>query len=288
MMTVVIGAVLNILLDPLFIFKLGMGVRGAALATVISQAVSAVWVMLFLSGRKTVLRIRKRYIKPDAKTVGAIMALGISPFIMQSTESLVNVVFNSTLQRCGGDTAVGAMTIITSVMQFSLMPLQGLTQGAQPITSFNFGAGNIDRVKRTFRLLITCCMIYASAVSVMCAVFPRFFVRIFVMSGTDSADALIEAAAGYLPIFTAGVWMFGAQSSCQSTFLALGQAKISLFLAILRKIILLIPFVYLFSHTWGTIGVFIAEPCADILAASTTLTLFLININKILRGKKNG
>lgn len=290
MLTVIIGAALNIILDPVFIFALDMGVRGAALATVISQAVSAVWVMTFLFGRRTTLRIKKEYMKPDFKVIGSIMALGISPFIMQSTESLVNVVFNSTLQRCGGDIAVGSMTIITSVMQFSLMPLQGLTQGAQPLTSFNFGAGNTKRVKKTFRLLLTCCMIYAASVTLVCAAAPEFFVKIFVPAGEKAADALIETASGYLPLFMAGVWMFGAQSSCQSTFLALGQAKISLFLAILRKIILLIPFVYLFSHFKGTAGVFAAEPCADILAAATTLTLFLLNFNKILktRGNKNG
>lgn len=286
MLTVVIGAVLNIALDPIFIFVLGMGVRGAALATVISQTVSAVWVMVFLLGKKTTLRIRKKYIRPDFKVIGSVVALGISPFIMQSTESLVNVVFNSTLQRCGGDIAVGAMTIITSVMQFATMPLNGLTQGAQPITSFNFGAGKIDRVKKTFRLLFIFCMLYATSVSVLCAIFPEIFVKIFVSSGAESADALIAAATGYLPIFMAGIWMFGAQSSCQSTFLALGQAKISLFLAILRKIILLIPFVYIFSYFKGTSGVFMAEPCADILAASTTLTLFLLNFNKILSKKK--
>lgn len=286
MMTVIIGAVLNIALDPIFIFVLGMGVRGAALATVISQTVSAVWVMVFLLGKKTTLRIRKKYIRPDFKVIGSVMALGISPFIMQSTESLVNVVFNSTLQRCGGDIAVGAMTIITSVMQFAIMPLNGLTQGAQPITSFNFGAGKIDRVKKTFRLLFIFCMLYATSVSVLCAIFPEFFVKIFISGGAESADALIAAASGYLPVFMAGIWMFGAQSSCQSTFLALGQAKISLFLAILRKIILLIPFVYIFSYFKGTSGVFVAEPCADILAASTTLTLFLLNFNKILSKKK--
>lgn len=290
MLTVIIGAVMNIVLDPIFIFVLGMGVRGAALATVISQGVSAVWVMAFLLGKRTTLRIRKSYIKPDFKVIGSVMALGISPFIMQSTESLVNVVFNSTLQRCGGDIAVGSMTIITSVMQFSLMPLNGLTQGAQPIISFNFGAGNKERVKKTFRLLFICCMIYAASISAVCALVPGFFVKIFVPAGEEAADMLIKTASGYLPIFMAGVWMFGAQSSCQSTFLALGQAKVSLFLAILRKIILLIPFVYLFSYFKGTTGVFMAEPFADILAASTTLTLFLLNFNKILnkRGKDNG
>jgi putative MATE family efflux protein len=278
MATVLIGAALNIALDPLFIFVLGLGVRGAALATVISQCASALWVLIFLFGKRTVLRIRKKYLRLKARVVFGTMSLGVSPFIMQSTESLVTIALNSTLQRYGGDMAVGSMTIITSIMQFALMPIQGLIQGAQPISSYNFGAKNFSRVREVFRLLLISCMTFTVFFTLVCELFPRAFAFIF----TDNAE-LANTAGRYLRIFVGGTWMMGAQMACQNTFLSLGQAKVSLMLALLRKIVLLIPLVYILSAIFGTIGVFWAQPAADILAATTTSTVFALKFGKILR-----
>lgn len=278
MATVLIGAALNIALDPLFIFVLGLGVRGAALATVISQCASALWVLIFLFGKRTVLRIRKKYLRLKARVVFGTMSLGVSPFIMQSTESLVTIALNSTLQRYGGDMAVGSMTIITSIMQFALMPIQGLIQGAQPISSYNFGAKNFSRVREVFRLLLISCMAFTVFFTLVCELFPRAFAFIF----TDNAE-LANTAGRYLRIFVGGTWMMGAQMACQNTFLSLGQAKVSLMLALLRKIVLLIPLVYILSAIFGTIGVFWAQPAADILAATTTSTVFALKFGKILR-----
>ena len=278
MATVLIGAVCNITLDPIFIFGLRMGVRGAALATVISQGVSAAWVLVFLFGKRTILHIRREYMRLKRSVVFGTISLGISPFIMQSTESLVTVVLNSTLQRYGGDMAVGSMTIITSIMQFAMMPVQGLVQGAQPIASFNFGAKQFDRVRKSFRLLLISCMTFTILFTLTCELVPKALAFVF----TDDA-ALIDMASGYLRIFAAGTWMMGAQMACQNMFLALGQAKVSLILALLRKVILLIPFVYLFSSFLGTLGVFLAQPIADILAATTTSIVFAVQFKRILR-----
>jgi putative MATE family efflux protein len=278
MFTVLIGAILNIILDPIFIFVFHLGVRGAALATIISQGVSAIWVLAFLFGKKTHLHVRKKYFKIDWKVLGSVMALGVSPFIMQSTESLVNIVLNSTLQRYGGDPAVGSMTIITSIMQFALMPLMGLTQGAQPIISYNFGAKQLDRVRHAFKLLLFSCLAFSVFVCGFCLLVPRVPVSVF-----TNTPELAASTAYYLRIFIAGTFMMGAQMACQNTFIALGEAKASLFLALLRKVILLIPLVYLFSSLTGTIGVFLAQPIADILAASTTVILFTIKTKKLFR-----
>lgn len=278
MFTVLIGAILNIILDPIFIFVFHLGVRGAALATIISQGVSAVWVLSFLFGKKTLLHIRTKYFKINWKVLGSVMALGVSPFIMQSTESLVNIVLNSTLQRYGGDPAVGSMTIITSIMQFALMPLMGLTQGAQPIISYNFGAKQLDRVRHAFKLLLFSCLSFSVFVCGFCLLVPRVPVSVF-----TNTPELAASTAYYLRIFIAGTFMMGAQMACQNTFIALGEAKASLFLALLRKVILLIPLVYLFSFSLGTIGVFLAQPIADILAASTTVILFTIKTKKLFR-----
>lgn len=278
MMTVLIGAVLNIALDPLFIYGFGMGVQGAAIATVISQGVSALWVLWFLFGKRTRLKIHLQYLRPNWKIIGGVVALGVSPFIMQATESLVNVVLNSTLQRYGGDLAVGSMTVITSIAQFSLMPMMGLAQGAQPVISYNFGAKQMGRVKQAFRLLFISSLTYATLVWAVGVFAPRVFVSVF----TNDA-VLLESAAGYLRIFIAGTCMMGGQIACQQTFIALGQAKISMFLALLRKVILLIPLVYLLSSFLGTIGVFVAQPIADVLAASTTMLMFALEFKKIIK-----
>jgi len=284
MLTTVIGAVINIVLDPIFIFALDMGVKGAAIATVLSQAVGAAWILRFLTGEKTVLRIRKENLRLDMKVIKPCLALGISSFVMMSTESLLSMSFTSSLARYGGDIAVGAMTIINSVAQLAVMPLQGLCQGGQPIISYNFGAGNKDRVKKAFSLQLGVCLGYASLFTALTILFPRFFAGVF----TPDAQ-LLDFASWAIRIYMAGIWIFGAQIACQQSFMALGQAKISLFLACLRKLILLIPLIFIlpFFFENKVFAVFLAEPVSDIIAAIVTTTVFLANFNKILdKGKE--
>lgn len=286
MLTVIIGAVINIALDPLFIYGFNMGVSGAALATVLSQAVSAVWVLRFLSSKKSQIRIHRKYFRLKKSVILPVMALGVSPFIMQSTESLVNIVLNSSLQRYGGDVAVGAMTILGSVMQFCIMPLQGLTQGAQPIMGYNYGARKNDRVKQTFRYLLTISVVYSTVMWAVAMFAPQVFVSLF----TGKA-ALFDKAVWAMRIYMAGILVFGIQLACQQTFVALGQAKISVLMALLRKIVLLIPLVYLLPCFFAdkVFAVFLAEPVADVLASLTTGTVFLLMIPKILkRGPGSG
>lgn len=282
MATVLIGAVMNIILDPIMIFGLNMGVKGAALASVISQGISAVWVMVFLAGKKTKLHLRKKYISPDLRIVGAILSLGISPFIMQSTESLLNIVMNSSLQKYGGDIAVGSMTIIASISQFALLPIMGLAQGAQPIISYNYGAKRPDRIREAFRTLLVAAVSYSVVYCLMCILFPKLFVGIF-----TSDASLLAAAPHYLRIYIAGTWAMGAQLACQNSFIALGDAKSSLFLALLRKIILLIPLIYILSYFMQTIGVFTAEPIADIVASAVTTTMFVAKFGKMMKKIEN-
>jgi len=271
MLTVLIGAVLNILLDPLFIFVFGLGVRGAALATILSQGVSCVWVVSFLCGKKTLLRIRKENLRIQPATVLPCIALGAAPFIMQSSESIISVCFNSSLLRYGGDIAVGAMTILTSVMQFAMLPLQGLAQGAQPITSYNYGAHNSARVKQTFRLLLTVSLIYSVSLWALIQLFPQVFAGIF-----TSEPALLAFAAKALRIYCGVLFMFGIQIACQMTFVAIGYAKSSIIVAVMRKFVLLLPLIYLMPCIISdkTIGVYAAEPVADFLAVTFTAVLF--------------
>ena len=282
MFTVVIGAALNIALDPVFIFVFDLGVRGAAIATVLSQAVSAIWVMLFLTGRRTTLKVRARCMVLRWKVLLPVLALGVSPFIMQSTESLLSVVLNTSLLKYGGDVAVGAYTVIASIMQVINLPLQGLTQGAQPITSFNYGAGNMDRVRKSVRLLLTCCLTYSCLFWLCMMLIPQVFIGIF-----SSDPELMDTAVWAARIFLFGCFAFGAQTGFQQSFLALGQAKVSLLLALLRKIVLLIPLIYLLPLFFPDklFGVFVAEPIADILAASTTTLSFLVFAKKKLKDK---
>ncbi len=279
MTTVLIGAVSNIILDPIFIFVFNMGVKGAALASVISQAFSAFWVLRFLTGRTTILRLRREYMRISPKIMLPVLALGISPFIMQSTESLINIVFNRSLRQYGGDIAVGSMTILTSVMQLIMMPVSGLTQGAQPIISYNFGAKKNDRVKKTFRLLLLSAMCYTTFFWLIAQLAPHMMVRIF-----NSEPELLATASWAMRIYLGAAFMLGAQIACQQTFVALGQAKYSLFLALLRKIILLLPLIAFLPGilTNQVFAVFLAEPIADLLATLTTLSLFLWNFPKLL------
>lgn len=283
MLTVVIGAVINIVLDPVFIFGFGMGVQGAALATIIAQTASAVWVLWFLTGKRSVLRIRLRYLRPKKEVLAPIVALGISPFIMQSTESLVSISFNASLRTYGGDTAVGAMTICSSVMQVIYLPLQGLAQGAQPIVSFNYGSGALERVRKTFRLLLAASGIYAAAVWGLSELFPQVWVSIF-----NDKPELTALAAWALRIYLMGWCVFWVQMACQQTFVALGQAKVSLIMALLRKVILLIPLIFILPHFFAdqVFGVLVAEPVADVTAALVCGVVFAIRFPKILRARE--
>ncbi|UOW68337.1 MATE family efflux transporter [Paraclostridium bifermentans] len=279
MITVLIGAIINIVLDPILIFGFNMGVKGAALATISAQFVSAVWVLLFLVGKKSVLKIRKKYIVPNLKVIGPILLLGLSPFIMQATESLVIISMNNNLAKYGGDLAIGAMTIMSSVMQIILLPMMGLTQGAQPIISFNYGADKLDRVRKTFKLLLVSCLVYTTIMWGAIMIFPQVFVSIF-----NSNPQLVEITVWSMRIYFAGILLFGAQIACQQTFLALGQAKISMILALLRKIILLIPLIFILPIFFENKlqGVLTAEPVADITAAIVTIICFSVFYKKNL------
>lgn len=280
MATVVIGAVLNIVLDPVFIYVFDMGVEGAALATILSQAVSALWVLVFLSGKKTRLRFRRKYLKVKARYILPVLALGVSPFVMQSTESLINISFTSQLSKYGGDSAVGAMTILNSVMQAVWLPVMGLTQGAQPIISFNYGAGNLVRVKKVFRMLFAGALTYTVILGGLVLAFPQIFIKIF---NSDSPE-LFDITVWAMRIYMAGSLVLGAQNACQQTFVALGQAKISLFLACLRKVILMIPLIFLLPLLLENqvFGVFLAEPVSDVIASLVTTVTFCVAFPRIL------
>ena len=280
MITVLIGAILNTILDPVFIFVFGMGVQGAAAATVLSQAVSAIWVLHFLTGQKTTLKICVSQLRLHRDILLPVLALGLAPFIMQATESLLNICFNSSLQRYGGDLAVGTMTILSSISQLIILPLQGITQGAQPIISFNYGAGNKARVKKTLKLQLAICLLFTCAMCFLIELFPVPFIRIF-----NSKPELVSMASWALRLYCAGMFISGAQMACQQSFVALGQAKVSLFLACLRKLILLIPLIYILPALMRNqvFAVFLAEPVADITATTVTLLTFLILTGKLLR-----
>ena len=280
MLSVLIGAIVNIGLDPVFIFGLHMGVRGAALATIIAQAVSCIWVLRFLLGNKTILRIQKKYMRLRADTLLPILSLGISLFIIQASESVISVCFNTSLLKYGGDLAVGAMTIITSVMQFALLPLQGLGQGAQPIVSFNYGAKNVPRVKAAFRLLLKISLLYSALLWLCIMLFPNIFASIFTTN-----QELITFTKTALRIYMAGIGVFGIQMACQLTFNSLGNAKASILVAVMRKFVLLIPLIYLMPHLFPKLlpmSVYMAEPVADIIAVSFTSVLFAFQFKKSL------
>lgn len=278
MLSVLIGAVFNIALDPVFIFVFKMGVRGAALATIISQFASALWTIRFLTSKKTSLRIHMEYLKPDIKIIGSVAALGVSPFIMQSTESLISVVLSSGLQKYGGDVYVGSLTILQSVMQLINTPISGFTQGVQPILSYNYGAGNIERVKKTYKRIIGITVAASFCITLSAMLLPGMYARIF----TDDME-LIGVVRRVMPVFVAGMLIFGIQMGCQTTFMGLGQAKISLFMALLRKVFLLVPFAIIFPLvTKNVMSIYYAECSADAIAAAVCGTVFLCNIKKIL------
>ena len=286
MMTTVIGAVINIVLDPIFIFGLGMGVSGAALATVLSQAVGAIFVLWFLTkGKKSILKITPQNMKLEGRIVGSCVALGISGFVMVATESLLSISFNSSLQRYGGDLAVGSMTILTSCAQLVQMPVSGIAQGCQPIVSFNYGAGNRDRVKKCFKLQLLIAVSYTTLFWAASMLVPQVFVQIF-----NKDAALVEHTAWAMRIYMAGIFSLGFQLTCQQSFVAMGQAKVSLFMACLRKLILLIPLIFIlpFFFEDKVFAVFLAEPISDIIAAVVTTGTFFARFDKILNAGPGG
>ncbi len=277
MTAVLIGAAVNIILDPIFIFGLNMGVKGAARATVISQALSALWTVGFLVSKRSSLTIKLEAMKPDWHVIGGVMALGISPFIMRATESLISIVLNNGLQRYGGDIYVGSLTIMQSVMQMYAAPLGGFTQGVQPIISYNFGAGNFDRVKKLYRSMIASSFLFSAGATILIILFPGFFAGMF-----TNDRALISLVERVMPVFMCGMLVFGIQQGIQPTFLALGQAKISFFIAVFRKVILLVPLALILPLRLGVMGVYYAEPISDVLSAAMATVLFLLNIKKIV------
>lgn len=282
MFSVLIGAVANIVLDPIFIFGFNMGVAGAAWATIISQAMSCAWVLLFLCGKKTHLRLRVKYMRLNRKIVLPSLALGLSSFIMQASESIISICFNSSLQSYGGDIAVGAMTILTSVMQFAMLPLQGLGQGAQPIISYNYGARNPERVKAAFKLLLKSSLVYSTLLWALVMLFPQAFAAMF-----TSSETLMAFTQKALRIYMACLLLFGIQIACQMTFTSLGNAKASILVAVMRKFILLIPLIYIMPLLFSadkTTAVYMAEPVADFIAVTFTAIFFTFQFKKALKG----
>lgn len=278
MFSVGIGAVLNLILDPLFIFVFHMGVRGAAVATVISQTASAIWVVHTLVDKKASLVLKRALIRPDGPIMREMISLGISPFIMASTESLISIVINHGLSVYGGDLYVGSFTIIQSITQILSAPINGFTQGVQPIISYNYGAGNVSRVRSTYRRMITCTFLFSFLMTGSIMLFPQAYAYMF-----TTQKELIALVGEVMPVFMCGMLIFGLQNGIQPTFVALGQAKVSLFIAVLRKLILLIPLAILFPHFWGVMGIYYAEPVSDIISALTASGLFLFHIRRILK-----
>ena len=281
MVSVAIGAILNIVLDPIMIFGLNMGVRGAALATVISQAVSCIVVVAFLCSKKSILRLKRKNLNIKPKVVFPCIALGTAAFIMQASESVISVCFNSSLLKYGGDIAVGAMTILTSVMQFALLPLQGLGQGAQPIISYNYGAKRADRVKEAYFLLLKIDVGFSFVLWALVMAFPRAFAAMF-----TSDAALIAYTGNALRIYLMAIMIFGIQMACQMAFTSLGKAVSSIIVAVMRKFVLLLPLIYIMPHIFTgnqAMAVYMAEPVADVLAVSFTSVLFYFQFRKVLR-----
>lgn len=285
MRNVVIGALINIALDPLFIFGFNLGVKGAAIATIIAQAISAILVISFFFGKKTILKLTFENMKLDIKIIISVMALGLSPFIMQSTESIISICFNTSLYKYGGDVAVGAMTILTSLMQFAMLPLQGFASGAQPIISYNYGAKNPDRIKQVFKVLLIICVSFSTMFWLFAMIIPNVLVSIFTIE-----QELIIFASKALRIYMAVICLFGIQIACQQTFVSLGNAPVSLFLAIFRKIIVLIPLIYILPAIMENKcnAIFLAEPIADFIAVSVTATMFYFIFKKSMKEIEKG
>lgn len=284
MLSVIIGAGTNIILDPILMFGFDMGVQGAALATIISQGLSALWIVIFLCSPRSFLKLRIRNFKILPGVLGPCIALGASPFVMQFTESILNVCFNISLKAYGGDIAVGVMAVLSSVMQFALLPITGMTQGSQPIVSYNYGAGKMDRVKQAFQCLLKASVTYAVILWALAILFPQMFMRMF----TTDAE-YIAMGTWAMRVYTAGICVMGVQYACQQTFVALGNARTSLLLALLRKVFLLIPLIFILPHmitNHKVFAVFLAEPTADVAAAATTATLFFRYLKKLMNTER--
>jgi len=284
MISVAIGALTNIILDPVFIYALNMGVKGAALATIISQAISCVWLLIFLCGGKAILRLKIENFNLKPSIILPSIALGIATFVMQASESVISVCFNSSLLGYGGDVAVGAMTILTSVMQFAMLPMQGFAQGAQPILSYNYGAKNKERVKATFKLLLTVCLAYSVTLWTLIMAVPRIFIVMF-----TSNPSLIDFTLGVIRVYFGGLIIFGIQIACQMTFVSMGKATSSVAVAVVRKFVLLLPLIYIMPIFFEnkTLGVYSAEPIADVLAVTFTVILFIFQFKKALNKIEN-
>lgn len=284
MISVVIGAIINIILDPVFIFALNMGVSGAALATIIAQAASTVWVLSFLRSNKTFIKLKTSTMKLKANVILPCILLGLATFIMQASESVIAICFNSSLQHYGGDLEVGAMTILSSVMQFAMMPMQGVAQGAQPIISYNYGAKNKERVKSIFKLLTIVCLTYSLMLWLSIMLFPTGFASIF-----TNDELLVPFTAKMLRIYCGGLCLFGIQIACQMTFVSIGSSLSSISVAVFRKIIVLIPLIYIIPYLVEdpVKGVYLAEPIADITAVLFTICLFSFKFKKALNKISN-
>ena len=283
MITVVIGAVLNIVLDPVFIYAFDMGVAGAAWATILSQAVSAAFAVAFFFGKRTKLRLKKAYLLPKPRILGPVLALGFAPFVMQATEALVNVAFNSSLQAYGGDIPVGCMTVSSTIMQMFWLPSQGIGQGAQPIISYNFGAGNIERVRKAFMTMLVVSIIFIGAGWLAVMLFPGFFIRIF-----NDSPALVEMGSWTLRVYLAAFFLMALQMSIQQVFVSVGRAKSAVVVASVRKLVLLVPLIYILPHFFEdkVFAVFLAEPVSDFFSVLTATILFLATMRGLLWGKK--
>ena len=283
MITVVIGAMLNIVLDPVFIYAFDMGVAGAAWATILSQAVSAAFVVAFFFGKRTKLRLKKAYLLPKPRILGPVLALGFAPFVMQATEALVNVAFNSSLQAYGGDIPVGCMTVSSTIMQMFWLPSQGIGQGAQPIISYNFGAGNIERVRKAFMTMLVVSIIFIGAGWLAVMLFPGFFIRIF-----NDSPALMEMGSWTLRVYLAAFFLMALQMSIQQVFVSVGRAKSAVVVASVRKLVLLVPLIYILPHFFEdkVFAVFLAEPVSDFFSVLTATILFLATMRGMLWGKK--
>ena len=279
MWSIIIGAIINIILDPIFIFWMGMDVKGAAIATVFSQACSAVWVLHFLTSKKATLKLERKYMNLERKIVLPMLALGMSPFIMASTESLVGFVLNSSLRNYG-DIYVSALTIMQSAMLFVSVPLNGFSQGFVPVVSYNYGHGRNDRVKECFRIVLTFMFVFNMVLMLFMILFPRVVASAF----TNDVE-LIDTVGRCMPLFLAGMTIFGLQRCCQNMFVALGQARISIFIALLRKVFLLVPLALFLPRFWDVDGIFAAEAISDCTAAVCCILLFAYFFPRIL--KKN-
>lgn len=277
MATTCIGAISNIVLDPIFIYGFNMGVVGAAVATILSQALSMIWVLCFFLGKRSVLRIRKENLIPDKAILVLVLSLGVSPFLMTATECLIQLSFNTGAATYGGDSAVAIMSILFSVSQIANLPVQGFCQGAQPLIGYNFGAQKLERVRKTFQVMLTVSMSVTTLVVAAVEIAPQMFLGLF------SSDAAIVAIGSTpLRIYMLGHFFMGAQNACQQTFLGLGEAKLSMFIALLRKVILLLPLSLVIPRVFGLLGIsqllglYVAEPVSDFISASTCTILFFV------------